>query len=81
MWLDAEKSDTRFEMRKWEEEWIQLEYKNETKPFENPLEEMVLSLKGRCIYLILESIKPQETEKVFSNEIYFRLLWRLNNPN
>ena len=41
MWLNAEKEDFKFEMLKWEEEWIQSEYKNETVPFENPLKELI----------------------------------------
>ncbi len=45
MWLNAEKEDSKFEMLKWEEEWIQSEYKNETVPFDKPLEELIQKIK------------------------------------
>ena len=41
MWLNAEKEDSKFDMLKWEEEWIHSEYKNETVPFEKPLKELI----------------------------------------
>ena len=41
LWLNAEKNNTKFEMLKWEKEWIQSEYKNKTQPFENPVDVMI----------------------------------------
>ncbi len=40
MWLNAREKGEKFEMQKWEEQWIQSEYKNKTKPFDNPLHEL-----------------------------------------
>ena len=45
VWLDAQKSGESFDMLKWEEEWIQSEYKNETVPFEDPLKEISLKIE------------------------------------
>lgn len=39
-WLEAKKSGTEFHMLKWEEEWIQSEFKYHSEPFDDPISEL-----------------------------------------
>jgi alpha-N-acetylglucosaminidase len=41
MWLNAEKEDSKFEMLKWEEEWIRSEYKNDGQDFDDSVNEII----------------------------------------
>jgi len=40
-WLDAEKTNTEFDIKKWEEEWIQSIYKNNNQHFDHPVNELL----------------------------------------
>ena len=44
-WLEAQKTNTTFDVLKWEEEWIQSEYNTNNKPFENPIMELKIHFK------------------------------------
>ncbi len=39
-WVNSQKTNNDFDILKWEEEWIQSEYENSVKPFDDPLKEM-----------------------------------------
>lgn len=43
-WIDAEKNNTKFDMLKWEENWIQSDYKNETVPFTEPVKQLKIEI-------------------------------------
>jgi len=47
VWLDAGKNNTKFDIKKWEEEWIQSEYKNDNQHFEDPVNELVKIIKNK----------------------------------
>ena len=40
LWLDAQKTNQKFDMLSWEENWIKSAYKNDTEPYQNPLQEL-----------------------------------------
>ncbi len=44
-WLEAQKTNTTFDVLKWEEEWIQSEYNTNNKPFEDPIIELKILFK------------------------------------
>jgi len=44
-WLEAEKSNVKFDMLKWEEEWIQSEYKNANQPFKDSFSELKMLME------------------------------------
>ena len=45
MWLNAEKSGEKFDMKKWEEEWIKSKYENSSKKYNNPVFELKKIIK------------------------------------
>ena len=46
LWLNAKKDKEKFDIKTWEENWIQSEWKNNSKPFKYPLKEIQRILQG-----------------------------------
>ncbi len=40
LWLDSKKDKNKIDLRAWEEEWITSPYKDESTPFDNPIDEI-----------------------------------------